>query len=390
MQGLLSSESHSEEVSHIKSDVREQLTKLQLRHRRWAAVSNASVVSSVLLTVGGLILLWMGSLPSEIDVVLPDIGSGVSSGGQPSEIPPGFMEALSIFEGTVGRIIAGSMVIMGVFLGVARQNLMSLAAGVGGGIFLANVSTVATAIFGAGNTVAETYVDGTAIQPQALSEAVEERNWPEVTRLLDSLPRRDENAWMLQAQAEFKKQNLANSVTIIQQNELSEYFPSQTWLIESQYQASQPDKSYEMTQASRAFYAEKMDLNEMADSAFSTLKGTLPLTIVFGSVAFVLGRNRRTLESWLEPTDKIQETEQERIERLARTNKLPETVGNQPTTALPNTPRSGSSRLHNSTQSRDASAGWVVAGLAMTTATLADSSCDSDPDAGDCGSGGEE
>ena len=45
-------------------------------------------------------------------------------------------------EGTLGKIAAGAMILVGIIAGVARQSLMSFAVGVGGGIGLYNTPTI--------------------------------------------------------------------------------------------------------------------------------------------------------------------------------------------------------------------------------------------------------
>jgi len=45
-------------------------------------------------------------------------------------------------QGTLGKIAAGAMILVGIVAGVARQSLMAFAVGVGGGIGLYNTPTV--------------------------------------------------------------------------------------------------------------------------------------------------------------------------------------------------------------------------------------------------------
>lgn len=52
-------------------------------------------------------------------------------------------------QGTLGRIVAGSMILVGVVGGIARQSLMAFATGIGGGVGLYNapeiIETIMTA-----------------------------------------------------------------------------------------------------------------------------------------------------------------------------------------------------------------------------------------------------
>lgn len=52
-------------------------------------------------------------------------------------------------EGTLGRIIAAGIVIVGVVAGIARQSLMAFAIGIAGGMGLYNVPTIIEEIMGA-------------------------------------------------------------------------------------------------------------------------------------------------------------------------------------------------------------------------------------------------
>lgn len=45
-------------------------------------------------------------------------------------------------QGTLGRIIAGAMILVGIIAGVVRQSLMAFAVGIGGGIGLYNSPTI--------------------------------------------------------------------------------------------------------------------------------------------------------------------------------------------------------------------------------------------------------
>lgn len=49
-------------------------------------------------------------------------------------------------QGTLGRIIAGSMILVGIVGGIARQSIMAFAMGIGGGVGLYNSPTVIEAI----------------------------------------------------------------------------------------------------------------------------------------------------------------------------------------------------------------------------------------------------
>ena len=49
-------------------------------------------------------------------------------------------------QGTLGRVVAGSMVLVGIVAGIVRQSIMSFATGVGGGVGLYNTPTIIESI----------------------------------------------------------------------------------------------------------------------------------------------------------------------------------------------------------------------------------------------------
>jgi conjugal transfer pilus assembly protein TraA len=57
-------------------------------------------------------------------------------------------------EGTLGRIIAAGIVIVGIVAGIVRQSLMAFAIGIGGGMGLYNTPTIIEEILTATLTVA--------------------------------------------------------------------------------------------------------------------------------------------------------------------------------------------------------------------------------------------
>lgn len=68
-------------------------------------------------------------------------------------------------QGTLGRIIAGSMILVGIVGGIARQSLMAFALGIGGGMGLYNAPTVVEAVLGATIEVSN------AVGPQTIALA---------------------------------------------------------------------------------------------------------------------------------------------------------------------------------------------------------------------------
>lgn len=52
-------------------------------------------------------------------------------------------------QGTLGRVVCGSMILVGIVAGVARQSISAFAVGIGGGIGLYNTPTVIESVLSA-------------------------------------------------------------------------------------------------------------------------------------------------------------------------------------------------------------------------------------------------
>ena len=71
-------------------------------------------------------------------------------------------------QGTLGKVIAGSMVIVGIVMGIARQSLMAFAVGTGGGMGLSYSPDIIEAVFG--STLA--HIDSAAAAAIVLSNGM--------------------------------------------------------------------------------------------------------------------------------------------------------------------------------------------------------------------------
>nr|WP_242551998.1 TraA family conjugative transfer protein [Photobacterium ganghwense] len=58
-------------------------------------------------------------------------------------------------QGSLGRIVAGSMILVGLVGGIARQNIMAFATGIGGGMGLYNSPKIVETVMGATLETAE-------------------------------------------------------------------------------------------------------------------------------------------------------------------------------------------------------------------------------------------
>ncbi|HDZ9205294.1 TPA: TrbC/VirB2 family protein [Vibrio cholerae] len=91
-------------------------------------------------------LLFMGLLVVAFLLLVPDQAYAGTGGGAFDDV----WETLKDWtQGTLGRIVAGAMILVGVVGGIARQSLMAFAMGIGGGMGLYNSPTVVESIMSA-------------------------------------------------------------------------------------------------------------------------------------------------------------------------------------------------------------------------------------------------
>lgn len=112
------------------------------------------IISNQLKMTAAVVIF--GSL---IAVAAPDVLAG--AGG--SEFDDVWTQVKDWTQGTLGRIAAGGMVLVGIIGGISRQSLMPFATGVGGAMGLYNSPTVIESIMSATLTKQLAVVE--AIQP---------------------------------------------------------------------------------------------------------------------------------------------------------------------------------------------------------------------------------
>lgn len=67
-------------------------------------------------------------------------------------------------QGTLGRVVCGSMILVGIVAGVARQSISAFAVGIGGGIGLYNTPTVIESVLSASlNGASQVYMAASVV-----------------------------------------------------------------------------------------------------------------------------------------------------------------------------------------------------------------------------------
>jgi conjugal transfer pilus assembly protein TraA len=82
-----------------------------------------------------------------VGVLLMLAADGALAGAGGTEFDTIWTQLTDWTEGTLGKIISGSMIIVGIIAGIARQSIMAFAVGIGGGIGLYNAPTLIDNIF---------------------------------------------------------------------------------------------------------------------------------------------------------------------------------------------------------------------------------------------------
>lgn len=77
------------------------------------------------------------------------LSSNAYAGGGGAEFDDVWSTLREWTEGTLGRIVAGAMILVGIIGGIARQSLMAFAMGVAGGMGLYNTPTIIETIMSA-------------------------------------------------------------------------------------------------------------------------------------------------------------------------------------------------------------------------------------------------
>ncbi len=82
---------------------------------------------------------WLTKSAAAVFALLPVFAFAGTGGGEFDDI---WITLTDWVEGTLGRIIAAGIVIVGIVAGIVRQSLMAFAIGIGGGMGLYNTPTI--------------------------------------------------------------------------------------------------------------------------------------------------------------------------------------------------------------------------------------------------------
>jgi len=92
------------------------------------------------------LFLFMGLMVVAFFLLVPDQAHAGTGGTAFDDV---WVTLKDWTQGTLGRIVAGALILVGVIGGIARQSLMGFAMGIGGGMGLYNSPTVVESIMSA-------------------------------------------------------------------------------------------------------------------------------------------------------------------------------------------------------------------------------------------------
>ena len=116
-----------------------------------AAVMNDSVISKKVLKIAGFtalfaLVLWAMLMP-EMAQAAGDTSLGNTD--HADDFDDIWQTIVGWTQGSLGRVIAGAMILVGIIGGIARQSLMAFAIGIAGGMGLTYAPNIINTVIGA-------------------------------------------------------------------------------------------------------------------------------------------------------------------------------------------------------------------------------------------------
>lgn len=304
MTALMSEGSRKDEILHIREDVEGRYADLKKRKGRWVSITSSLSGGSLFLIVGGLLMLVLGQLPDSIELVSPVVetagpSTSASPNGANAELDEIYQTMKGVVGGTFGKFISMTMIVMGIILGIARQNIMSMTAGLAAGIGLYSAPEVLEAILGIPEYHAEP-APFAVIQTQ-FEDAIDSGDWPRAWELLEPISASESDMAMLKSQVAYQAGDKQKSIRIIDTNHLATAYPEEVWMIESRFIQENISDHYQMSDESLQFAEDQADRRSQG---WSMLRTSIPFGILaFGAgiVTLTLRRNVRVINEWITP-----------------------------------------------------------------------------------------
>lgn len=308
MATLMSEGSRNDEALHIREDVEKRHAELKKRIRSWGSATRALGAGSLFLIGGGSLMLILGQLPGAIDLVSPAIETTGSSGAPNANMTgPELTEAAeamyALLSGTFARIVAITMIIMGIVQGVARQSIASMATGIAAGFGLHFAPDIAASVLGISNYQSEP-APFAVIQSQ-FEGAVDSEDWPRAWQILEPIHASQSDLVMLKAQIAFQAGYADEGLSLVKTNGLGSSYPSEVWRLESLHANTTTGRGYQLSEGSQT-YAEGQAYRRSRGEAM--LRMAIPLGIIalaVGAVTIVLRRSVNAIEAWIKPGVKL-------------------------------------------------------------------------------------
>lgn len=357
MTALMSTDAFETEQEHIREQVTESADALAKRQTKWTVGSVIGLIVTLFAFAAGLVMIAAGDLPESVSVGTVDVGDTLAL-NIPTEtvingvgrqngkaVDPKLADLVKTFESggmsTLLRVISMAMIVVGVALGVAQQSLMPFIMGIGGGLAMNHFPSVLGAVAGVDVKNGSANESRKAIQPLwagDLKRAVERKDWQKVRNLaqihdidptvmdMASLDRlaatkslndairneRFEEALQiskkpvmsglddlanLQSRLHHHLGHHAQAAELVREHQLFNQNEDAAWFIENAW--TEADDQGFMSDASSAYYSQKLALVEKGTFSLWLSGLMLVLTIIAGLIMADLGRNLRKLDDWL-------------------------------------------------------------------------------------------
>lgn len=357
MTALMSSDAFETEQEHIREQVTESADALAKRQTKWTVGSVIGLIVTLFAFAAGLVMIAAGDLPESVAVGTVDVGDTLALniptetvtngfGSQNgSAVDPELANLVKTFESggmsTLLRVISLAMILVGVTLGVAQQSLMPFIMGIGGGLAMHSFPSVMGTIAGVDAKDGAASESSKSMQPAwaaQVKQAVERKDWQTVrdlaqihdidstvldigtvdrlaaTKSLNEAIRNErieqalqisnkpvlsglEDLANLQSRLHHHLGQHAQAAELVREHQLYNQNEDAAWFIENAWIAAD-DQGF-MSDASSAYYSQKVALVEKGKFSLWLSGLMLVLTIIAGLIMADLGRNLRKLDDWL-------------------------------------------------------------------------------------------
>lgn len=357
MTALMSANAFDTEQEHIREQISQSAENLAKRQTKWTVGSVAGLILAVLAFAAGLAMVAAGELPASVTIgtvqtntnlqlniptTTESVGKSIA---QSTPVDPELADLVMSFQDgamdTLLRIISMAMVVVGVAMGVIKQNVFSMVAGLGGGLAINQFPSVLGAMAGMPKGEAAVPAQTKNVEPvwaDQLRKAFERKEWGDLQALANAHGV-DANVLNMQEVDRLAKTQLFNeairnsnyelamdvitdpamsdttglhdkkarihhhlgqhaeAAELVREHKLFSDHEGAAWYMENAW--ANVDENGFMSKASQAYYENQKALVEKGTYSLWLSGLLLVLAIAAAIVMADLGRNLRKLDEWL-------------------------------------------------------------------------------------------